>query len=424
MIASNHPEGFYSSTSHADRTIIDDWESKYPKLIQEYARRIVDQEMQLNANIIRASSPFLRLHVHAYSSDFDCGDDDYMSDHLKDVRNQGVLTVWNVTDYHLDILTEGTVVSAKNVSVKGSLHEGLLQLSASSWTSLELLSPQPGLERLKSYGFRPREYTPLLFYHLASVELFESSSVVYPEYDIIGYCLHVEQEGECIKIYLTDESGLVVRIDRAIDVNNPVTMSQVDSMKRNYDLGLHCILIFQNIRVMPYDFVVSYAIGLWTQSSSQLKLKNERHQSILSWVLSETGGKVCDNLRTLVKVRVPSSGIIVRNRSVAVGYITMIQSHHFDNNIWRFTVDCMGSTSIDVNFPSHLLDDLLRIYDEDNDSDIMSQFGEWKVFVQKLVTRKEILVQFVLLQGGGEEYFVHSIREADLLGLSRILITR
>jgi hypothetical protein len=84
----------------------------------------------------------------------------------------------------------------------------------------------------------------------------------------------------------------------------------------------------------------------------------------------------------------------------------------------------MGSTSIDVNFPSHLLDDLLRIYDEDNDSDIMSQFGEWKVFVQKLVTRKEILVQFVLLQGGGEEYFVHSIREADLLGLSRILITR
>ena len=422
-MASIQPESHYASLSNTDKEIIDDWEQNYPRLIQDKARKLIEQSMQSNPDMIRASTRFVRIHVQAYPSNPFERNNDCKSRKISDDRNQALLTVWNVTDEQLDILTEGNVVAAKNVAVKGSLYENLMQLSAGSWTMLQLLSPQPGLESLKLSGCRLREYTLLLRIHLASKALLESSCVVHPEYDLIGFLLNVEEEDGNIQLYLTDESGLIVRVDRQLDLNSHATMSQVETMKRNCEMVNHTIVALQNIRVMPYDTASNCAVGLWTQSSLHAKEKNDRHQSILSWVRSDYGTNTCNLLRTLLKLRIPASGSLPSKSCVAVGYISAIQNH-FDNiNMWRFTIDCMGSMSLEVNFPLVQLERLLRIYGEGNDTDRLTNIDDWIKFVTKLLHEKEVLLQFTLLQDGAGQYYIMNMREVDLLAFSRLMLT-
>jgi len=417
MMSAAQPEVYYASLSHSERVIIDQWDESYPRLIQEKASRIIELSLQSNPDMVRASTRFVRLLVQAYSSN--------SNNRKLETRNQAVITVWNVSDEQLEILTEGNVIAVKQLGVKESLHDGLLQLSAGSWTHLELLSPQPGLDILKNCGFLSRESKSLLHVYLTSVGISDNCSIVYPEYDVIGYLLHVTEDRGHISLYLTDDSGVIVRIDRQVDVQESrVAMSQVEVMKRNTEMGVHTILSLQNIRIMPLETSSKCAIGLWTQSSFQSKEKSDRHQLILTWAQSMSGTQICNSLRIQLKARIPINGSLPPKYAIALGYITQIQNHVYSKNMWRCFINCMGTMSFEVNFPFHLLDPLLCLYgDERIDPETLPDAHHWSKFLSELVHKNEVLIHFNLEVDKIGDYQVVSIHEADLLVYSRLLIT-
>ena len=91
--------------------------------------------------------------------------------------------------------------------------------------------------------------------------------------------------------------------------------------------------------------------------------------------------------------------------------------------MWRCSIDCMGSITLDVNFPLHLFDQLVCIYgDKRKDSDNLTHIQDLRKYISELLHEKQILLQFTLQIDGGGEYNVQSVREADLLAYSRLLL--
>ena len=255
-----------------DEQIMETWRLRRESLIRKYVQEEVGANIQDAGSLRRESIPFVTVFVKSLSSSACQG---------------SVLTVWNITDTQQALLREGNVVKFRNLAVKATKHEGLLQLTARETTPMHETVCHKEVHL--SVGFVHRSALRLFHHHALSRKLSRGVTVpIQKQYlDVAGLVLKVIQVSATQhRIYLTDESGLISRIDRnGILETTSLPTSLCGSLIEDLQPT-----VFRDVRAMPYDDSESCAVAAFTHNSSfssqkcprgAMPLRTERDDTIV-----------------------------------------------------------------------------------------------------------------------------------------------
>lgn len=294
MMKASLPHHYYENLPKEQRRIIDRWKDKRQFMIQELTRKLVESAVGADTPLGQRGTPFLKVLVRTINHSQN-------GRKMKDFESkEAMLTIWHVTEEQLNLLREGVVIRVENVGVKSSLRDGRIQLTANAKTRMEHLNPQPPKWTLESAGFKERNLFSMLKVHAIARKL-NTPKLQFsaPEIDLIGCVLKVTSfERESITtthMYLTDMSGLILRIDRDFDENSlHQTRDQWISKTAHGKIGT--IMALQDLRIISFDNSENCAVAVWTQSSRMFGRGKgqERIQQLRTWSTSMDGKRFCD----------------------------------------------------------------------------------------------------------------------------------
>lgn len=206
--------------------------------------------------VIRKSTPFIRALVKILRRN-----QTEAGDYSSNLHSSAWLTIWEPSDDWISLLKEGTAVRLRNVKCKPSQIDGRIQLSANHNTSLELI-PKLSDSILRFSGFEERLYSSMVSIHLLSkLQHFQH------EFDVVGFKILTSSQTHPSlfrSAYVTDESGLLLRIDRYLDSENCCSPPWKVS---KYAKERSSIYSFQNLRLIDFSIDQNCPVALWTESS-------------------------------------------------------------------------------------------------------------------------------------------------------------
>lgn len=164
LMASASPGDFYEQLSRSDQAIIDKWKERRDYLLRDMVQKEIEARLEGDTALCRESTPFIRVFVKSY----DTREADAVG-YAVNTCEGAMLTIWDPSEQQFGILHEGNVVRIRNLAVRASKHEGLLQMTAGAKTQMELAlsSPIP----LASFGCAKRSFTNILRVHLTAKKL-------------------------------------------------------------------------------------------------------------------------------------------------------------------------------------------------------------------------------------------------------------
>ena len=143
----------------------------------------------------------------------------------------------------------------------------------------------------------------------------------------MGILLRASQEGsgsaeERESIYLTDETGMVLRVERdhLLDVDDAFS-SLSSSALQNIESPI--TVAFRDLRVTHFDFAENCSVAVFAQTSSVAsKAASSRVSSLIRWTKSTSGSVILRRVAACIDagintIRQPSSAATV----TAIGYI-------------------------------------------------------------------------------------------------------
>jgi len=315
MISAVSPTLYYTKIDRSHQDEVDTWNSKRKRLIQENTNRRIATILQSQNKLSCKSTPFIRFLCRCMGKDW--------SHTKREIENkEAILTIWNPTDEQVNLFQEGCIVRCKNLGVKSS--NDLPQLVARENRNIQPISPQPSSVALRSLGFEPRNYFPLMYLE-AACDTSMSSPIGTPEYDCAGCLIKVTKVSSGLFIYLMDESKCIIRIEREIDHENDTPLSHLEKAMLNLPPG--ACLFFRDIRILRFDPWEETIVGVWTEFSSQ-EVNQAREVQLKLWY-STTGHIECN----IASQRL-SCGIIdvVPDRTaVVIGRISALELLHFED---------------------------------------------------------------------------------------------
>lgn len=323
-----------------DRQIMEKWRLHREKLIRKYVEEEVDTNIQDSGSLCRESTPFVTAFVKS----------------LPSIVCQGaVLTVWNITDSQQALLREGNIVTFRNLAVKATTHEGLLQLTARETTSMHETVYHK--EAHSSAGFVLRSTLRLFHHHALSRKLSRGIPVPIQKQhlDVGGLVLKVVQVGATQhRFYLTDESGLISRIDRngileATSVLTPLSGIQVENLQST---------VFRDVRVMPYDNAENCAVAAFTYNS---RFSSQRYPHGATPVCTETDYAVVGCAATALQAGTTVHAISCPRLSPVAVAIGRIVACKFTATHVEIKVDCGSSPLHSWELPHCLVKDLFAV---------------------------------------------------------------
>lgn len=252
------------------------------------------------------------------------------------------------------------------MSVRASKHEGLMQLTAGAKTQMEsiLSSPLP-LNTLASMGFSSRVFAKLFRVHAIakklSANLLPSSPA--PEVDTAGILLRASQEGiteERELIYMTDETGLVLRVERNRTLDHDdSSISMSTSARQNIESPT--TVAFRDLRITHFDSAENCAVAVYTQTSSVAR-KTPRFSALLKWAKSPSSHCLLRRLAACMDAGIPMNQPASNQTAIATGYIAGFAIPEGPNHSHlEIKVDC-GMSELQVwDFPFFLLDKALSL---------------------------------------------------------------
>ena len=328
------PTAYRSELDQGQKYQLDNWQSKRNTLVQEHTQKTVAKILRDDTKLSRNSTPFVKFLVKACSE----------LTKEKQCKQEAVLTIWNPTEDQINLLQEGCVIRCKNIGVKSSSIYPI-QLSATSSTSLEKLSPQPQSSFIKSCGFQQRNYDSLMYTEIKSKRLsFDPTDSV--EADCCGCLVKVIEIPTGLLIYLTDKSKCVIRIEREFD--HDLNTSLLHWKKGILDLPLGSCLFFKDIGILPFDPWEECAVGYWADISSQHQ-EIDRSIELQHWY-SNGGSTECNfasiKLSCGIVKRTPSKTAILVGSIRSFELLELIsedasedKSSRLQNFIWAITID-------------------------------------------------------------------------------------
>ena len=353
LMKSASPSESFEGLSAEEKKAVADWRMKRGPLLQTRIQQEVEAMLEGEPSLEQQSTPFIRVLVKSYDISLFRKDD-----YRPSSRDEAILTIWSPTEEQLDLLEEGSVLRAENLSVRHA-YEGRVQLAANSRTRFCLLPTSPSPNELSALGYWERKYATCFRIHVCSRQLLKSQnqSAVLEECDFIGIVLKVVEHSsggnQKMSIYLTDKSNLVLRvqcgslkgIDDHIGLRSPVAAESVEHPR---------VLTFRDIRVLPFDTLDNCAVAELLATSSIRSHKLEpRTDSLKQWAESEPGLACLKRLAAYM-----DTGLCVQQQPTAtfvtaVGYISGFKVEA--SNQLHVLVDCATSHIQEWAFPFHLL---------------------------------------------------------------------
>lgn len=361
----------------------------------------IEANMEVEDSLLRQSTPFVSVFVKS----------------VDDAPCEGaLLTLWNPNEQQESLLKEGTIVQFRNLDLKATKHEGVLQLLAREATPMRaVVSPTDMTARI---GYTPRSLVPLYHLHVVSKSLSLGKSLPFERrvFDVVGAVLKVTQEGDHHhKIYVTDESGLLLRIDRNGRLESSYILTSVgDKPLENAQHALP--MEFRDLHMMPYDSVENCAVAMFTHNSSF----GSRNCSRISELEAAQG----DPLLSCATIALQAgTSMLAINGSrgtsivVAIGRIVGCKSIPNETSCFAIEVDC-GQILQTFVFPSFLLDEILLLIGEKPQAVTVQpqkeKRYEFSKLLQKLFKAKPLLLRFVLQRKEKEHcYEVRQVSAVD-----------
>jgi len=354
MNMSTCPSDYYLQLPPQKQKVIDSWEKKKQSLTELKIRKAIDSMLNLNNEMKRSSKRFLRVHV----KDTSRKNDGKNKSTQKYVDMGAILTIWNVSESQIECLKEGKLINFTHLDVKSILYDGMLQLVASTRTSMKYTYHQPSLKDLVTYGYRPRHYSSMTRFQIISKKT--TSLTECPELDCMGYLLHVHTESigsdKRLFIYLTDESGLVLRLTKLSCLNDAFMLQLFGG---SHSKGQGMVICIRNIRIFPFDVVENCATGFWTDSTYHMKPSCCRSKELNSWANSTQGNFICSNLSHLLLNKFPCGNIPSSLKTLIgqiVGFINGVERDEGDlSTRWVVLIDCGQDRCVEAVIPLNLL---------------------------------------------------------------------
>lgn len=131
-MSSYSPLEYHEKLPKEVQRVVDNWKEKRAVMMQDTMHKWVDCTLQDDPSLTRTSIPFLRVFVKAYRT--------YSARAQKKrapgngakplMKNEGaILTTWRISEEQCNLSKEGNVIRVRNLAVKSTLHDGLLQLT-------------------------------------------------------------------------------------------------------------------------------------------------------------------------------------------------------------------------------------------------------------------------------------------------------
>lgn len=289
----------------------------------------------------RSSVPYIRVLVNAFCRSKQANDRD---------AKVAELTVWRVSEEHLHLLKEGTVVRMKNLGVKSD-RGGLLQLSANADTQIESLPVEPTQHQLIQSGYVERSPKSLIRINLMSKKL--DSSRLAREVDVVACILKIHRHSEnTSEAWLTDESGFILKLTRNHSTQNidPFHLGNAD---------IPAAVAFCNIQVESFDANDQCARGVWSLSSCKAgHLMRLRCDELQSWCSSLSGLESCNATLARIHAGIPKCSCGGASK-LCIGYILGIYIH--DANSVGVLIDWGEETPVTARLPPHHLSEALLL---------------------------------------------------------------
>ena len=348
MMKSAYPENYYTNLSNDLKHQIDQWQEKRTLLIQKQLHKLVDQTLEDDDSFHSPGVPLIRVMVKAIY------DIENTSKPIE--NNEAMLTIWQVTDEQLSILKEGSVIRLKNIGVKSSLRDGMLQLNANAKTRMELQKSQPSTWLLKLAGYRKRNNLSILRINILARKLAQESNTISVEIDTSGAIIKVTFEhyesSVMTRMYLTDKSGLILRIDRNFEdtaFNQPIKHWTGE----NGFGKMGSVIAVKDLRMISFDREENCAVAIWTKVTTILvnNRVDERLQMLKQWSASLKGQEMLVKLSLSISNSVILIGRLPQNMMTTVAYILNVWEHKTTNlirdefstrkeNTFRILFDC------------------------------------------------------------------------------------
>jgi hypothetical protein len=323
------------------------WQQQRIELIRKRVQEEVESELETETSLVRKSTPFLRAMVHSI-------------DPKENRRECALLTIWNPTEDQRNIIKEGETVQAFNLGVRGASYDGTLQVSANGRTTIESY-PIEDHSLIERVGFQPRQLLSVFHFHklsrLAGSQPKNQKWAQPIDVDVAGIQVHAVEPNETDndhKIYLTDESGLMIRIH---------SKKMLNAVVKQNGLVVFPIVGLRDVRVFPFDDEQDCAVAEHFELSSTLS-SHRRLDELELWAsASNRNVTMLLRLANHVKAKLPLHHQLGEQK-IAMGYILHISLSKRENKMF-ITVDCNGFDSHIFEVPIIVMHQMIQIAREE-----------------------------------------------------------
>lgn len=301
----------------------------------------------------RTSVPYVRVIVRSF-----CHLKQKSRHRARAEQKTAELTIWRVSDEQLNRVKEGTVLRMKNLGVKAD-RAGRLQLTAKADTEMEPLSSEPTQYELMCSGYEERRPKSLVRVTLMSKK--PEPNQLAREVDIVACIVKIDRlDDNTSSAYLTDESGLVMKLIRthSSQNNDPFHLGNVET--------LPTVVAFCNIQVSSFDTTEQCALGTWGISSCKVKHSiHVRFEEIQTWCNSASGMEHCITILDRINTGIPICAGPFNRFRVCIGYIlgfdeceTNLHPTTYGANV---VIDYGGDFPLMACLPFHIFSDTLQL---------------------------------------------------------------
>jgi len=370
MMSCSDVSDIYSKLGGDDKREVENWMEKRTTLIHDMQQKEVAAILECDDSLDRSSKPFIRMSVRILRRNEKEGCTSSRNGIA--VKNAGreqktevedidaILTIWEPSEEQINLFKEGQGIRIKNATVRGRFHHDAgqqqqqqLQLSATNRTHIQpLLMKKPSIRTLTLSGYIPRTLMSFIDVHLLARKKQQqvynkpSSTPLLEIIDVVGFAFlitsrqHQLQKKQLkdlttslIKTYLTDESGLVIRLEQEID---EFTGDTAATPRKFPMIQENAPALFRDIAIVAFDTLENCAVAVWTQKSSMGRIRttnvmptehSKRIQMLKKWSESKETSILFSKLRNAL-----DAGVFIMGHRpppdilIAVGHISFRNS--------------------------------------------------------------------------------------------------
>uniref|UniRef100_A0A7S1BKW6 Tower domain-containing protein n=1 Tax=Corethron hystrix TaxID=216773 RepID=A0A7S1BKW6_9STRA len=370
MIKSADEVDFCESLDVSDKKVVDKWRNDRMDIIRKLQRKYVDDALQKHPSNLRRVKSFVKMVVGSFIKN------GIESNVTK--RHQATLTIWDITEEQYQILGEGKVIQFKNLSVKASLHDSVIQLQGTNKTSFLEISGVPP-QTMHHSGYKARVFKPVETIVNMSKGCVQAQSIAF---DCVGLIVRVDKiataseiqssASKCssivLHVYFTDQTGGIVRLQR--EFLDPALVYQWKlTSGGNGNMGTICA--FQNLYILPYDDVENCAVAAWDNCSlcfpqgrpftnKFVPTKNDEMEKLHLWFQLEQNRKIVLRSKYMLEsgAILPVTqgvGSVLGVQVIAMGHVLNVKQVDGLENNFLMNIDCMECV-LTAKFSFSLLD--------------------------------------------------------------------